>query len=146
MIISNIRKKKDGTYLIDYRGLPYHATPEETPDVYAEVLEAIQNGASVTQMPGPTPPTEEELREQWKLERAALVAAITVEVDGMTFDGDEISQGRMARAIVSLQSLPDGETVQWVLSDNTVVDVTKELLSQALTLAGLRQTELWVQA
>jgi hypothetical protein len=36
--------------------------------------------------------------------------------------------------------------VQWVLTDNTVLDVGIEELQEALTLAGLRQTELWVQA
>ncbi|MNU04313.1 hypothetical protein D3C72_2486760 [compost metagenome] len=52
----------------------------------------------------------------------------------------------MARAILGLQSQPEGSTVQWVLTDNTVLDVGIAELQQALTLAGLRQTELWVQA
>lgn len=98
----------------------------------------------------PTPPdafTEEQKRDAWKAEREQLVAAITVTTkQGRTFDGDEISQDRMARAIIGLQVQPEGSTVQWVLADNTVLDVGLADLQEALTLAGLRQTELWVQA
>jgi hypothetical protein len=90
-------------------------------------------------------PSDEAQRDAFKIERQKLVDAITVDVSGMTFDGDEISQGRMARAIIGLQSQPEGTTVQWVLHDNTVVDVGLAVLQEALTLAGLRQTELWTQ-
>ena len=86
-------------------------------------------------------------RAQFKLDRVAAVAAITVTtMSGRVFDGDEASQGRMARAIIGLQSQPEGSTVQWVLHDNTVAEVGAEELQEALSLAGLRQTELWVQA
>lgn len=93
------------------------------------------------------PATPEEIRLAWQRERQALVDAIKVTTtSGKVFDGDEVSQGRMARAILGLQSQPEGSTVQWVLNDNTVVDVGIAELQEALTLAGLRQTELWVQA
>lgn len=86
-------------------------------------------------------------RTLFKAGRQASVEAITVTTSsGRVFDGDEISQGRMARTILSMQGQPDGYTVQWVLSDNTVVDVSAEELHEALKLAGIRQTELWVQA
>ncbi|TLX52851.1 hypothetical protein DN826_21480, partial [Stutzerimonas nosocomialis] len=61
--------------------------------------------------------------------------------DGLVWDGDETSQTRMARAIASMD---DGDTVLWVLADNTPVQATREQLREALRLAGLRQTELWV--
>ncbi len=87
------------------------------------------------------------VRERFKADRAEEVARITVTTaSGNTFDGDENSQSRMARAILGLQGQPEGSTVQWVLNDNTVVDVGIAELQEALTLAGLRQTELWVQA
>lgn len=90
---------------------------------------------------------EELERDTFKRKRADLVASITVTTaSGRTFDGDETSQNRMARAIVVLNTKPVGATVQWVLADNTVVDVERDELTEALTLAGLRQTELWVQA
>lgn len=93
------------------------------------------------------PKTDEQIREEFKSGRDDAVSRITVTTaSGQVFDGDEISQGRMARSILGMQSQPEGSTVQWVLHDNTVVDVGIVELQEALTLAGLRQTELWVQA
>lgn len=87
-------------------------------------------------------PTVEELREAFKVEREARVAQIKVTTsDGLVWDGDETSQTRMARAIASMD---DGDMVLWVLADNTPVQATREQLREALRLAGLRQTELWV--
>lgn len=89
-------------------------------------------------------PTEEEIAAELlnkaKSERAEFVSKIVVEVDGMKFDGDETSQDRMARSCVALN---DGETVQWVLADNTIAHVTKEQLRQALRLSGEAQTAIW---
>ena len=89
--------------------------------------------------------TEEELAakelEKAKAERAEIVSKIVVEVDGMKFDGDETSQDRMARSVVALND--DTETVQWVLADNTIAQVTRIQLKQALRLAGEAQTAIW---
>lgn len=81
-----------------------------------------------------------ELYEAKKL-RAEYVSKIVVEVDGMSFDGDETSQDRMARSIVALND--DTETVQWVLADNSIAQVTKIQLKEALRLAGQAQTAIW---
>ena len=90
------------------------------------------------------PPTEEEIAAEElakaKAERADYVSKLVVTVDGMQFDGDETSQDRMARSCVALN---DEETVQWVLADNTIAQVTKEQLRQALRLAGEAQTAIW---
>lgn len=90
------------------------------------------------------PPTEEEIAAEAlakaKAERAEYVAKLVVTVDDLQFDGDETSQDRMARSCVALN---DGETVQWVLADNTIAQVTKEQLRQALRLAGEAQTAIW---
>lgn len=82
-----------------------------------------------------------------KTDRAEAVARITVEVDGMVFDGDETAQDRMARAITMFQAsnLPDDYTTAWVLADNTVAQVTVNQLAKALLLAGQKQTELWTK-
>lgn len=77
-----------------------------------------------------------------KRERAAKVAAITVEVDGMVFDGDESAQSRMARAITAAETAGLESTV-WVLADNTVATVTKAQLQQALAKAMIAMSELW---
>ena len=47
----------------------------------------------------------------------------------------------MARSVVALND--DTETVQWVLADNTVAQVTRVHLKQALRLAGEAQTAIW---
>ena len=91
-------------------------------------------------------PTDQEIRDQFKVQRAEAVARIVVQTfSGRTFDGDEISQGRMARAIVALSGEPEGTTVDWVLADNSHAEVDQFELREALKLAGLRQTELWIQ-
>lgn len=77
-----------------------------------------------------------------KRERAAKVAAITVEVDGMVFDGDEQAQSRMARAITAAETA-GLESTAWVLADNTVATVTKVQLQQALAKAMIAMSELW---
>lgn len=78
-----------------------------------------------------------------KRERAAKVAAITVEVDGMVFDGDEQAQSRMARAITAAETTGLESTV-WVLADNTVATVTKVQLQQALAKAMIAMSKLWI--
>lgn len=95
--------------------------------------------------------TAEELANETmlkaKTERSDAVSCIIVEVDGMTFDGDETSQDRMTRAITMFTSsgLPEDTTTSWVLADNTVAQVTIGQLTQALLLAGKKQTELWTK-
>jgi biopolymer transport protein ExbD len=79
-----------------------------------------------------------------KAARAAAVFAITVTTQaGNVFDGDEMSQNRMARAILALQSTGTPNT-NWVLADNSVIEATVAELSEALALAGAKQTELWI--
>lgn len=84
---------------------------------------------------------EQEALAEAKAERAAAVAAITVTVDDMVFDGDEKAQERMSRAVVLADSMD--ETTEWVLHDNTVAIVTADQLRRACKLAGKAQTELW---
>ena len=87
----------------------------------------------------------EKTLENAKIDRAEAVSRITVEVDGMEFDGDETAQDRMARAITmfNANNLPADTVTPWVLADNTVAEVTVAQLSKALLLAGQAQTALW---
>lgn len=100
----------------------------------------------VVAIPEPTP---EELvaaeLAKAKVERAAAVADITVEVDGMVFDGDEVSQERMARTVTAATATGASmdDTTTWVLHDNTVAQVSIRQLAMALRLAGEAQTALW---
>ena len=79
-----------------------------------------------------------------KVRRAERVAQISVTTAaGNTFDGDETSQTRMARAILVLGT-GFASTIPWVLADNTIAEVSAPELTEALALAGQAQTLLWV--
>jgi len=86
-----------------------------------------------------------QARAEAKAERQAQVNAILVTTaTGNTFQGDEISQGRMARVLSAYaEELPDGE-VQWVLADNSVASVTMAELDEALRLAVDAQNAIWI--
>lgn len=84
----------------------------------------------------------EAAREAAKAARAAAVDAITVDVNGKVFDGNEVAQARMTRAL-KVAEITGMTTATWVLADNTAATVTVAELSQALALSMLRQGELW---
>ena len=75
--------------------------------------------------------------------RDTAVAAIKVTVNGKVFDGDEVAQGRIARAVAAAESAGIS-TYQWKLADNSVAEVSLSELKQALALAFQAQSELWV--
>ncbi len=88
-------------------------------------------------------------REVKQAARTKAVDAIVVTTTaGHTFDGDEISQNRMARAIIVLNAQPQTPvpTVNWVLAANTVIQATAAELTEALTRAGAAQAAVWVIA
>lgn len=95
--------------------------------------------------------TEEQKAEyalnKAKQERASEVSKITVEVDGMTFDGNEEAQSRMSRTVATAIALGvdiNTEKRTWVLADNTLAQPTIVQLAEATKLAGDKMTELWV--
>lgn len=79
--------------------------------------------------------------EAWKVERKARVDALEVEVDGLVFQGNEISQGRMLRRADTLNG---DETADWVLADNTVVQVTSAQLRAAARAAVDEMGRIWI--
>lgn len=79
-------------------------------------------------------------KETHKKNRLQSVSEIIVDVNGITFNGDEVSQDRMCRALAVLE---DRETILWTCADNIKRQVTKEHLRRALKLAVTRQSELW---
>lgn len=88
--------------------------------------------------------TVEQLRADAKAARTTAVNGIKVTTQaGNTFNGDEVSQGRMARAIITLQATGTS-TVTWVLADNTSIQASAAELSEALALAVSAQAALWV--
>ena len=82
--------------------------------------------------------TEEELtaREQAKLKQAKAQALtqIVVEVEDMSFDGNETARLNMISAIQASELLGQTES-PWKLADNRVQTVTTAELKQALALA-----------
>lgn len=137
-----IDKKLDGTlptgteldeYILSYAPLLGQ------PDPYAGV--DWTGVAALVQTP---PKTQEQLRKEAKIARAVAVDAIKVTTQaGNTFDGDEVSQGRMARAIIALQATGT-PSVTWVLADNSVIEASAAELTEALALAGAAQAAIWV--
>lgn len=132
---------------------------EETETAYSEAaawcnesqegfIEDKGDWYEVVAIPEPTPEelAEQELQQK-KAERAEAVSRITVEVDGMVFDGDEKAQERMSRtvAIATANSMPMTTETTWVLADNTIAQVTLQQLAKACLLAGKKQTELWTK-
>lgn len=118
---------------------------------YIEEIDPTEDGIRrfrIVKVPDPTP---EELAAralaQAKGERAAAVENITVEVDGMIFQGDETSQSRLSRmvAITQANGLSMDTKVTWVLADNTIAQPTVQQLAKACLLAGQKQTELWTK-
>jgi len=83
----------------------------------------------------------ERAYESWKAERLEKVGAITVAVDGLVFDGDEVSTRRMADMIAGADDLAD--TTEWTLADNRVVVVTIRQLKQALRLSTASRAAIW---
>ncbi len=91
-------------------------------------------------------PTQAEIDARamadFKASRTLAVSQIVVTtVSGKSFDGDETSQNRMARAVSSSNA---GDTTYWVLANNIPTLVTYEELKEALRLAGEAQTLLWM--
>lgn len=86
-------------------------------------------------------PSEQQEFLQAKAQRSQDVNEITVTVDGLEFDGNEIAQSRMLRTINAMES----GTVKWVLHNNTVQEVTIEQLKEALKLSVQAMNEIWIK-
>jgi hypothetical protein len=125
-------------------GLRNISFPELTDENESEVCALL--GIEVINEPDPevSPEvTEETELEYAKRVREAAVKEIKVKVDGLVFDGDEISQDRMNR-VLRVAEASGMTSISWVLADNTIVEVTKDQLERALTAAMLKQKDLWL--
>ena len=78
---------------------------------------------------------------KWKKERQTKVDNIEVTYNNIVYQGDEISQTRMARAIMALPD--DTTTINWVAKDNSVQKLTRVDLKAILLDAGSQQTQIW---
>lgn len=80
------------------------------------------------------------VKQQEKENRNNLVSSIEVIYDGIVYQGDEVSQGRMSRVI---SSMLDTDTIMWKAKDNSKVKLTKIDLTQILRLSTIEQTKVW---
>ena len=79
--------------------------------------------------------------KSWKLAREQLVKNIEVTYNGVVYQGDEDSQGRMSRAILAL---PDTvTTINWIAKNNTIVPLNANDLKTILFLSGQAQSLIW---
>ena len=80
------------------------------------------------------------IKQQEKEHRNNLVSSIEIVYDGVVYQGDEVSQGRISRVI---SSMLDTDTIMWKAKDNSKVKLTKIDLTQILRLSTIEQTKVW---
>lgn len=83
-----------------------------------------------------------ELADKKRQRQVEVDAILVTTHTGNVFEGDEVSQGRMARAIIGMQTQP-GITIGWVLANNIPTPVNAAELTEALALSGLAQAAIW---
>lgn len=108
----------------------YYRTEQDT---YPYVVWSLKSPEQISDL---------ELKKTKNLREASVSKITVTTAAGNTFDGDEKSQERMARSLVALE---EGETLPWVLANNTVVTVGKPELKEALRLAGAKLAEEWIK-
>lgn len=77
----------------------------------------------------------------WKTGRSIAVDNIVVTYNGVDYQGDEVSQGRLSRAILALPD--DTTTLSWVALDNTEHALTRVDMKMMLLDAGMQQAAIW---
>ena len=80
------------------------------------------------------------IKQREKEYRNNLVSSIETVYDGIIYQGDEVSQGRMSRVI---SSMLDTDTIMWKAKNNSKVKLTKIDLTKILRLATIEQTKVW---
>lgn len=86
---------------------------------------------------------EQYLNQVFKEERQRLVNSIEVEYQGNIYQGDELSQDRISRAINGLPN--DSSLILWKTKSNSTVNLTRVDLKEILFVAGEKQTLLWIR-
>ena len=117
-------------------------TLKEDGNIYAEYLDTKVDGKYVPDMDKQAELEATQAREAFKAQRQEAVDNLEVTYEGTIYQGDEVSQGRMSRAILALPD--DTTTTLWIAKDNTPMQLTKVDLSSILRLAGEAQTVLWI--
>ena len=133
---------EDGVWLVkyDYRGVKGF----DSQGVEQEITEigAIPDESWTDERVYTQPELDALAYAKAKQDKLLAVSQITVTTkSGNVFDGDELSQNRMGRAVTASNA---GDTTRWKLADNTQATVTHEELKEALLLSGRAMTVIWV--
>ncbi len=87
------------------------------------------------------PDVKTAIRNKQKQQRQNELDNATVEVDGMAFDADEVSQQRFMFALQVAAETGQAST-QWKLADNTWAEVTVTQMKAVLVAAGAKLAEI----
>lgn len=79
-----------------------------------------------------------------RVNKVTAISSIVVQVGDKFFDGDEVSQGRMLRAI-SIANITGETSTEWKLANNVVATVTLDELKEALALSGKAMSNIWLK-
>jgi len=77
----------------------------------------------------------------WKASRALYVKNIEINHNGVIYQGDETSRGRMSVARCTM--LDDTETQEWTAKDNSIHSLNKEDLRLIIKAGNAQQTAIW---
>ena len=114
----------------------------ETDDLYT-IRTSSQPQLGSTYLNGhfePPPPPDTT-----KYEKEEKIKALQIEItSGAVFDGDEISQARMARAI-QIAEITGQTSTEWKMADNSIMTITLDELKDALASAGRAMSDIWLQ-
>jgi len=72
-----------------------------------------------------------------KMDREYDLNNLVVEYNNNVFDADEVSQGRISRAI------QNGSNLNWVLANNNSIEVSQSDLQKILNAAVSKQDKIW---
>ena len=115
---------------LDYSEDAYYRTEQDMPPYVVYTKKSDEQIAEVN-------------LQKAKHQRQADVDSIVVTTStGKQFDGNEDAQNRMSRGI---SVMSDTDTMIWVLADNTLAQVNKAELVEALKLAGQEMAQIWVR-
>lgn len=131
-IYGDITKRLDGSYVIEYCGLPYHVTAES--DMFDAVDEyAKAHADEVTEEVAPPAPTLAEVKAAKKAELAA--ARYAAEIGGIEFAGAHIKTDRESQALITgaaLSATQDpGYSVVWKAEGGFVTLSAEQIIAAA---------------
>lgn len=109
------------------------------PDKYIVSYDPVKAGFVLVELPAET--QQQNAIRKLKEERSRQMQSLTVVIDGMQINGDEVSQARMGRVY---QTMQDDQTVTWILADGSMADLTKTQIGDALAASVEKMIKIWV--